>query len=61
MTAFEDLVFKIYGKLKAKERRLLREVLKKTPFWNLIELYDKGLMKKATAEKSDKDVHRIVQ
>ncbi|KAL6206199.1 hypothetical protein ACLB2K_023448 [Fragaria x ananassa] len=40
---------------------LLREVLKKTPFWNLIALYDKGLMKKATAEKSDKDVHRIVQ
>lgn len=61
MTAFQDLVFKIYGKLKTKERMLLREVLKKTPFWNLIALYDKGLMKKATAEKSDKDVHRIVQ
>ncbi|KAL6199313.1 hypothetical protein ACLB2K_029097 [Fragaria x ananassa] len=61
MTAFQDLVFKIYGKLKTKERRLLREVLKKTPFWNLIELYDKGLMKKATTKKSDKDVHRIVQ
>ncbi|KAL6211198.1 hypothetical protein ACLB2K_016425 [Fragaria x ananassa] len=61
MTAFQDLIFKIHGKLKAKERRLLREVLKKTPFWNLIELYDNGLLTKATAEKSDKDVHRIVQ
>ncbi|KAL6126037.1 hypothetical protein ACLB2K_074088 [Fragaria x ananassa] len=61
MTAFEDLVFKIYGKLEAKERRLLREVLKKTSFWNLIKLYDKGLMKKAIAKKSDKDVHIIVQ
>ncbi|KAL6211389.1 hypothetical protein ACLB2K_016616 [Fragaria x ananassa] len=59
ITAFQDLVFKIYGKLKAKERRLLREVLKKTSFWNL--LYDKGLMKKTTTKKSDKDVHIIVQ
>ncbi|KAM5575673.1 hypothetical protein ABKV19_014561 [Rosa sericea] len=61
MIAFHDVLHKVYEQLNREEKMGLKAELKKTPFWNLIEAYDKGLMTKNTAAKSDREMHRLVQ
>ncbi|XP_024172229.1 actin cytoskeleton-regulatory complex protein pan1-like [Rosa chinensis] len=61
MIAFHDVLHKVYEQLNREEKMRLKAELKKTPFWNLIEAYDKGLMTKNTTAKSDREMHRLVQ
>ncbi|KAL6213656.1 hypothetical protein ACLB2K_013103 [Fragaria x ananassa] len=59
MLAFEEVFTKVCKDL-GEDKEILRNGLMKTPFWDFISIYDKHLVSKSTAKKSDREIQRLI-
>lgn len=59
MLAFEEVFTKVCKDL-GEDKEILRNELMKTPFWDFISIYDRRLVSKSTAKKSDREIQRLI-
>lgn len=60
MMAFHEQLTRVKNIL-GHDMNLLRIELKKTPFWNLIKVYDEGYMSANEGKKSDRQMHMFIE